>query len=270
MKIEKNNPDPGNQICSEEEIYSKGLAEIYDAIVYGKDEAYAEAEELDFIIKNLHPDNTKKILDLGCGVGKFLVPLTSMNYKVTGVDISKAVLNECRIRLKKQNLNACLINQSADEIDFSSQFDAIICLDSVICYLKSPKKIIKALKNVRKALKPGGKFFIENRNLISDLDFYAEPNVETIQTETLKITYTSKNSYDKNSSIYNIDINADVEKNGKHFSFVHTESMRFIYPDEMMNFLKIAGFDIIKFLPDYEEKKTNENEMISFVFIAEK
>lgn len=258
------------KICSAEEIYSKELAEIYDAIVYGKDEAYAEAEELDFIIKNLHPDNTKKILDLGCGVGKFLVPLASMKYEVTGVDISKAVLHECRIRLKKQNLNACLINQTADEIDFSSQFDAVICLDSVICYLKSPEKIIKALKNVRKALKPGGKFFIENRNLISDLDFYGEPNVETIQTETLKITYTGKNRYDKNTSLYYIDINADVERNGKNFSLVHTESLRFIYPDEMINFLKIAGFDIIKFLPDYEDEKNDEKEIISFVFIAEK
>ena len=268
MKITKNNPE--NQICSSEGIYSKKLAEIYDAIVYGKDEAYAEAEELDFIIKNLHPDNTKKILDLGCGVGKFLVPLTSMNYEVTGVDISKAVLDECRIRLKKQNLNACLKNQSADEIDFSSQFDAVICLDSVICYLKSPEKIIKALKNVRKALKPGGKFFIENRNLISDLDFYSKPNVEIAETKTTKITYTSKNSYNKNSSIYNIDINADVIKNDKNFSFVHSESLRFIPPEEMINFLKIAGFDIIKFLPDYEEKKADENEIISFVFIAEK
>ena len=268
MKFTKNNPE--NQICSPEGIYSKELAEIYDAIVYGKDEAYAEAEELDFIIKNLLPDNTKKILDLGCGVGKFLVPLTSMNYEVTGVDISKAVLDECRIRLKKQKLNACLINQSADEIDFSSQFDAVICLDSVICYLKSPEKIIKTLKNVRKALKPGGKFFIENRNLISDLDFYSKPNVDIAETKTTKITYTSKNRYDKNTSLYYIDINADVVKNDRNFSFVHSESLRFIPPEEMINFLKIAGFDIIKFLPDYEEKETDENEIISFVFIAEK
>jgi len=268
MEIIRN--ELGKQICSAEQIYSKELAEIYDAIVYGRDEAYAEVEELDFIIQNLKPDNTKKVLDLGCGVGKFLIPLTSMNYEVTGVDISKAVLDECRIRLKKQNLNACLINQSADEIDFSSRFDAVICLDSVICYLIEPEKIIKALRNVRKALKPGGKFIIENRNLISDLDFYGEPNVETIQTKTLKITYIGKNRYDKATSLYYIDINADVEKNGESFSFIHTESLRFIYPDEMINFLKIAGFDIIKFLPDYEEEKNDENEIFSFVFIAEK
>jgi len=168
----------GKQICSAEQIYSKELVEIYDAIVYGKDEAYAETEELDFIIKNIPHGKSKKILDLGCGVGKFLIPLTSMNYEVTGVDISHAVLDECKERLKKQNLNACLINQSADEIDFTSFFDAAICMDSVICYLKDREKIIKALNNVHKALKTRGKLIIENRNLISDLHAYGKPDIE--------------------------------------------------------------------------------------------
>ena len=97
---------------------------------------------------------------------------------------------------------------------------------------------------------------IENRNLISDLDFYGEPNIEVVETETIKITYTSKNSYNKNSSIYNIDINADVEKNGNSFSLSHRESLRFLPPDEMIYFLKKAGFDTIKYLPDYREEKT--------------
>ena len=261
--------NPGNQICSKKQTYSKELAEIYDAIVYGKDEAYAETEELNFIINNI-PTNSKKILDLGCGCGKFLIPLASMGYKMTGIDISSAVLNECENRLKNRNIDADLIKESADKIDFSSQFDAVICMDSVICYLKEPEKILKTLKNVCKALKSGGKLIIENRNLISDLDFYGEPNVEIVETETTKITYTSKNSYNKNSSIYNIDINADVEKNGKSFSLSHRESLRFLPPDEMICFLKKAGFDTIMYLPDYQEEKTDDFEIISFVFIAEK
>ncbi|RLD11784.1 MAG: hypothetical protein DRI44_02895, partial [Chlamydiae bacterium] len=130
-------------------------------------------------------------------------------------------------------------------------------------------KILETLKNVRKALKSGGKLIIENRNLISDLDFYGKPNIEIVDTETTKITYTSKNSYNKNSSIYNIDINADVEKNGNSFSLSHSESLRFLPSEEMINFLRKAGFDAIKYLPDYQEEKTDENEIISFVFIAE-
>ena len=248
-KVTMNNS--GNQICSKEQIYSKELAKIYDAIVYGKDEAYAETEELDFIIQNIHSDNTKRILDLGCGVGKFLIPLASMGYKMTGIDISSAVLSECENRLKNRNLTADLIKQSADKIDFSSQFDAVICMDSVICYLKEPAKILETLINVRKSLNPGGKLIIENRNLISDLDFYGEPNIEVVETETTKITYTSKNSYNKNSSLYYIDIQADIEKSGRSFSLSHSESLRFIPPAEMISFLKNAGF----LPPEIELKK---------------
>ena len=252
-----------------EQIYSKNLAEIYDAIVYGKDEAYAETDELNFIINNI-PEISKKLLDLGCGCGKFLIPLASMGYEMTGIDISAGVLNECESRLKSRNLNADLIKESADKIDFNAEFDAVICMDSVLHYFNETDKIIDVLKKIRSSLKPGGKLIIENRNLIADIDYYSEPRVETVETEKLKVTYTCKNKFDKNSLDFYIDINAEVERDGKISSFVHSEVLRYIPYEDMMFFLQQAGFNKIKFMPDFKEEKNDDFEIISFVFIAEK
>ena len=250
--------------------YSKQLAEIYDAIVYGKDEAYAETEELIFLVNYFNSINAKKILDLGCGVGKHLVPLASLGYEITGVDISKAVLDECACRLKKRNLSARLIAKSADAIDFLNEFDAVISMDSIFHYFRENEQIINALRKARGVLNNGGEIIIENRNLIADIEYYREPKVEFVKTEKMEIEYVCQNKFDDENSLFYVDINAKIKKNGKNTCFAHSEILRYISPDEMREFLKEAGFKNINFLPDFQQNKSDENEIISFVFIAKK
>ena len=250
--------------------YSKQFAGIYDAIVYGKDEAYAETDELIFLLGQFNSNNTKKVLDLGCGVGKFLVPLASMEYEMTGIDISQGVLDECAKRLEKRRLEAKLIKLNANKIKFEQEFDTVISMDSVLHYFDTKQKIINVLKRIYKSLKPNGKIIVENRNLLADLNFYNEPKVEHVKTNKIDVEYICKNEFDKEKSLFHIDIIAKVKKNGKIKTFSHNEILRFISPEEMEIFLRKSGFENIEYLPDFRKNKTDDNEIVSFVFTAQK
>ncbi len=250
--------------------YSKQLAEVYDAIVYGKDEAYAETDELIFLTEKFNSVDAKKILDLGCGVGKHLVPLASIGFNLTGVDLSKAVLQECESRLKSRKLSARLITKNADDINFNNEFDAAISMDSVFHYFLEKDKIVKVLKKVFSALKQGGLIIIENRNLVADINYYCEPKIEFVKTEKMEVEYICQNKFDEKNSLFYVDIKAKIYKNGKTSAFAHSEILRFIHPDEMMDSLKKAGFKNINYLPDFKENKSDEGEVISFVFTAQK
>ncbi|MCD6367794.1 MAG: class I SAM-dependent methyltransferase, partial [Candidatus Aenigmarchaeota archaeon] len=45
-----------------------------------------------------------KILDLCCGPGTFLVPLTKEGYKIEGIDFSKGMLKEAKKFARKENV----------------------------------------------------------------------------------------------------------------------------------------------------------------------
>ena len=75
--------------------YTKEIVQLYDIIVHGKEEVEAGKTELKFVewaFKKVCPRKVEKILDVGCGNGRFLLPLVRKGYTVTGIDISKDML----------------------------------------------------------------------------------------------------------------------------------------------------------------------------------
>jgi len=137
-------------------------SEFYDEHVKkykGNDDSiyYFESKE--------HEENNKKIfqifgdchdsaiLDAGCGVGEYLVPLSYKCKFIYGIDISNESINECSEKLKEKNIeNASLNVSSITEIPLGdNSVDKILCLGIFQCLdipdieiaIKEFKRIIK-------------------------------------------------------------------------------------------------------------------------------
>ena len=109
--------------------YEGNFARLYDFLVYEREEAEANEKELNFLewaFREVCPINVKEILDIGCGNGRFLIPLTRREYRVTGLDNSEEMLEECSRRLKKYELTAPLILQDLKTLEFEEAFDAVL------------------------------------------------------------------------------------------------------------------------------------------------
>ena len=112
------------------------------------------------------------VLDIGFGIGGFLIALAKESMRVTGIDISSNVIKnmEARPEFKKMD-NIHLLCESAVSLPFDDNSFDLIILNGVLEYTArgqegSPYEThLKVLKNIRRLLKPRGLFYlgIENR-----------------------------------------------------------------------------------------------------------
>ena len=128
-------------------------------------------------------DKKAKILDIGCGDGKFLFFLTNKGYQnVEGLELSKQQAEEARKNVKYR------IHEVGDaNIFLKKSFDnyQMITMNDVLEHI--PKKdMIKLLKNILAAIKPGGTLIVnvpQVAGLSSLFCRYVDFTHETIFTE---------------------------------------------------------------------------------------
>ena len=133
-----------------------------------RSDKYGESEksraQVDFVIEKLGIQPGDRILDLCCGQGRHLLDLMKRGYEVVGVDLSEYMLAKCREAAENEGLKPNLIQADMREISFESEFDAVVNLFTSFGYLEDDGEDQKVLDAVSRALKPGGRFFIDMMN----------------------------------------------------------------------------------------------------------
>ncbi len=114
------------------------------------------------VAKLLEPIKSKKILDYGCGSGKFSEYLSQLGAEVVGIDISTSQLDIAK-RIKNKNIVYLLDNDNRINSVYINYFDKAVLI-FVLCEISSKKIIIEVLKRVHKLLKPSGELIILNPN----------------------------------------------------------------------------------------------------------
>ena len=118
--------------------------------------------EVDFIIKVLNLQGQERILDLGCGFGRHALEFARRGYEVVGVDITEAYIEDAKQEAALQNLTAKFICSDVRDVTFENEFDVVLNLaDGAIGYLENDTENLKIFDVVAKALKPGGKHFMD-------------------------------------------------------------------------------------------------------------
>ena len=106
----------------------------------------------------------QKILDLGCGYGRFTIPLAKKGYEIEGIDITPTLISKAKKDSEKKNLRIRFKLGDMRKLPYSDNtFDAIICMWCAFCELYKEKYQIQALKEMLRVLRRGGFAFIEMR-----------------------------------------------------------------------------------------------------------
>lgn len=108
---------------------------------------------LQAILDRLGPLPGRRILDLGCGKGRFAFPMVEAGAEVIGIDLSAGMLAEA-VGLPR-------LRASARRLPFASgSFDAVIAVE-VFEHLDN---VDDALREARRVLRPGGTLAIVDKN----------------------------------------------------------------------------------------------------------
>ena len=114
---------------------------------------------------NSLPKGTK-ILDVGCGSGRFSIEAAKRGFKVTGVDITPSAITSCNAQAKKLKLSNAKF-EVLDIVDerINEKFDYVFCPRFVINAIATKRSRKAAIKNIVNACKPGGYVYVESFNI---------------------------------------------------------------------------------------------------------
>ena len=102
-----------------------------------------------------------RVLDLACGWGRVALPLAQRGYRVTGLDLSEAFLARARRDAQEAGLDIDFRRADMRQIPFVAEFDAVIMMCSSFGVLESDEEDEKVLHAVARALRPGGRFLLD-------------------------------------------------------------------------------------------------------------
>ncbi|WP_026328723.1 condensation domain-containing protein [Streptomyces sulphureus] len=115
-----------------------------------------------------------KVLEIGCGTGMFLLPLSRTCAEYWGTDLSSAALDYVREQLTEapyQGARVTLQKQQAE--DFTGipegRFDLVV-LNSVSQYFPDEDYLRRVLDGAVRALRPGGRIFVGDVRNLDTLD----------------------------------------------------------------------------------------------------
>jgi SAM-dependent methyltransferase len=103
-----------------------------------------------------------KILDAGCGPGEMAAQLMQRGYEVWGLDIAEPMVRRARERCRANRFRVGDIERIPFPVN---TFDGVVCL-GVVEYLDTDAK---ALREIERVLKPGGKAVVSTPNALCPL-----------------------------------------------------------------------------------------------------
>jgi len=112
----------------------------------------------------------RRLLDVGCGTGKSLLPMLPRGWRVVGCDISASMLD-----LARQKTGDSVRLEIADmrELPCFGEFDLVWTLGDAINYLLGVDELEAALRGMRSNLAPSGLLLFDVNELLV-YRFYAE------------------------------------------------------------------------------------------------
>ncbi|HVB58967.1 MAG TPA: class I SAM-dependent methyltransferase [Candidatus Acidoferrales bacterium] len=99
----------------------------------------------------------KCLLDLGCGDGIYSIAAFQKGARVTGVDISDAMLDSARRRATACGASVEWCQASAESLPYEAGTFDIVLAVTILCFIRDPLQVVKEVSRV---LRPGGWFVI--------------------------------------------------------------------------------------------------------------
>ncbi len=101
------------------------------------------------------------MLDLCCGPGVFTVPLARRGHRVTGVDLSPAMLDWARKRSADAGAEVTYVRADAREYEAPQAFDVVLNMFTSFGYFEDPADNARMLRTMHTCLAPGGTLVLD-------------------------------------------------------------------------------------------------------------
>jgi glycine/sarcosine N-methyltransferase len=196
------------------------------------------------------PRGSLSVLDCACGIGTQVLGLAAAGFRVTGSDISPAVIYRARSEAAARGLDIPLY--VVDMLDLSRipdrGFDAIICMDNALPHLDPLEQLQLAISEIRAKLRPGGTFMASIRDY--DALLVEQPQVQgpwfASDAQGKRITFQLWDWIDDRRYTFHLYITRETATGWQ--TFHHVSQYRTLLRDELTAVLNSTGFTGVRWV----------------------
>jgi len=222
------------------------------------------ASDVPFLLEHLR--GKKSILELAVGTGRAAIPLAQAGHRVVGIDNDKSILRVATekrnsVGLKQNQLQ--LIQQDILNLNLKQRFDWIVLLFNTFLIFTTLEQQDRALQNIRRHLKPSGKFWLDifqpNLTLIAqDESKGVEPKTFYVPQLDRTVFRSTDVKRDPASQIQRVTFNYTwFDRDGRQVHEKRTFNLTFLFPRELRLLLERNGLAIEKLYGNYDGSKLN-------------
>jgi SAM-dependent methyltransferase len=125
------------------------------------DSSFASAREQVSQLIGLSGIEGGRLLDMGCGPGRYAVPFAKRGFSVTGVDITPFLIEKARDYAGAEGVEVELVEQDMRHFVRPETFDLALSMLTSFGYFDDEQENLDVLKNIYASLKPGGAFIFD-------------------------------------------------------------------------------------------------------------
>jgi SAM-dependent methyltransferase len=146
-------------VSSYDSIPDFGL--LYDSVPL-----YAARQDVGFYVDEAKAAGGR-VLEVGCGTGRILLPIARAGISITGIDGSKQMLERCRAKLSGERVQ--LVQNDMRDLNLGEKFSLIIAPFRVMQHLTTADDQLQFLATIARHLIPQGRFIFDVFNPRFDL-----------------------------------------------------------------------------------------------------
>jgi len=251
--------------------YWEKIAPYYDIGEEGeetKKQRMVEINFLQYVFTEIAQREIKTVLDVGCGTGRWAIPLVSKGFAVIGIDKHKKMLEIAEKKAKEQNLKIDFRVGDMRDIHMIKKVDAILVCDGIY-FLLSHDDILKAFSVFLESLEEGGVLIFNMPNLVG-----TEPRDHDI------LTFQGRNAscmeirklihFDDVKAITHEEWTSIVDERGKLCMISGEVKSKILSYEEVRTLLLNSGFtkDKIYCYSSYEAREEVKDEAEDLIFVV--
>ena len=251
------------------------LAELYDLVP-----TYIVRPDTGFYLENTR-SSTGRVLELGCGTGRILIPIAESGHEITGLDLSEHMLSKCRQKVQAASQDIRdrveIIQGSMTQFSIDKVFNLTIIPFRAFLHLMTIKDQLSCLTNVNRHMPIGARLVIDifqvDLSRINNPKFLNEqvdfPEIELPDGRKMRrnhriVAFHPSEQYNEVEIIYYI-----TKTDGTTERVIHAFPFRYIYRYEMEHLLARCGFNIVKLYGNFDKSPLRDDSP-EMIFIAEK
>lgn len=230
------------------ETFNQDYLEIYRPYLEER-----TARELDGLLALAAPAAGARILDLCCGHGRHAVELAARGFALTGVDLSRAYLDEGRAAARGRGVKIRWRRADMRELPYAAEFELVLSLYNAWGYFEEDEENFAVLEGVRRALAPGGRFFLDLLCATA-----VRGDIGQMQLERKGFTLDERVEYDEERK--RLLMHHNLSRKGVTTYYLH--SLRLYEPEELAGMLERAGFTVQGQWGDFDGRAVGAGERL--------